>query len=213
MNALPSPSHRRAWLAAAALTLLGTTACPGDDTGDTTTADTSTTALTNGSTGSTSDSGSDSDSAGSSSGDETGPGTTGDSTGDSSGDPGTSTGTMGLEIAGTWLEDIGGGDAILHAVDEAQWATSSPFGDALYHVETYDNDARWVVAQGDAGNEFFPELYNKFNWHWDGDTLFYCTAAYDAATAEDAMAAPDADPGDLMVGCGGFPWSLLEPEG
>ena len=90
-------------------------------------------------------------------------------------------------------------------------STSSPFGDALYHIELYDDEARWVIALGDETNEFFPGLYNKFDWHWEGDALYYCTAVYDAASAEEAMAAPDADPGDLITGCGGFPWSALSP--
>lgn len=190
-----------------AISLALTTACPADDDGDTTGADASTGSPA---TGSTTDP-STGEPPGESSSDGTGPASTGEEeTTDSSGEPpSTSTGAAGLEIAGVWLEDVGAAAPVTHTVDELNWSSAGPFGDSLYHVTSFDNEARAMIAQGDATNEFFPELYNKFNWHWDGDELYYCTAVFDAATPEDAMAAPDADPGDLQMGCGGFPWSNL----
>lgn len=202
------PSLHRAPCCRGGLALLllgGLSACPADDTDDTTTgAGDSTTSTSSPAT----DDG-NSGPAGSSDDGGTGSSGRGDETGDSgdasTGEPGTSTGSESLEIAGTWLEDLGGGDVITHEIQETSWATSSPFGDALYHIELYDDEARWVIALGDETNEFFPGLYNKFDWHWEGDALYYCTAVYDAASAEEAMAAPDADPGDLITGCGASP--------
>lgn len=162
--------------------------------------------------------------AGSSSGpgDPTGPtdptnpngstGTSAGSTGSSAdGSTGASTGGAGLEIAGEWIEPLGSEDAIEHNIDEERWDQLGPFGNAIFHIDSYDNPGRWVVAQGDSRNEFFPDLYSKFNWTWDGADLYYCTAIFDAATPAEAMAAPDQDPDDLEFGCGGFAWSQLMP--
>lgn len=123
----------------------------------------------------------------------------------------TTTGAAGLEIAGAWLEEFSPGMGITHAIAETQWEQLAEFGDALFHVSEYDNAAGIVVAQGDAANEFFPGLYSRFDWTWDGADLHYCTAVYDAATAAAALAAPASDPDDLETGCGGFPWSRLVP--
>jgi hypothetical protein len=94
-------------------------------------------------------------------------------------------------------------------IDETRWDQLADFGDALFHVGSFDNAARFVVAQADAANEFSPGLWSRFDWTWDAGELYYCTAAFDAASADDALAAPASDPGDLAVGCGGFPWSRL----
>lgn len=142
--------------------------------------------------------------------DTTADATTG-STGDTDPPTGDSTGPAGLEIAGEWFEEFAPGDGITHVIDETTWQQLARFGDALFHVDSYDDEARWVVAQADAANEFFPELYSRFDWTWDGEDLYYCTAVYDAATPADALAGPASDPDDLAMGCGGFPWSPLQP--
>lgn len=143
--------------------------------------------------------------------DPTGDRSTGATTGSTGMASGDSTGEAGLEIAGEWIEMFAPGDAIMHIIDPHTWEQLAPFGDALFHIDSYDNAGRFVVAQGDAANDFFPELYSKFNWTWDGDDLYYCTVVFDAATAAEALAVPDADPGDLDAGCGGFGWSPLMP--
>lgn len=192
------------------LTLPG---CPSDDAGDDANDATSGSPTGSSSTDSTGPDPTGTDPTdGSTSDDVTSSGPSTETTTETGDDTGTSTGAAGLEIAGTWIEDLGGGDVITHTVDERTWDTQSPFGDSLYFVDSFDNETRFVVAQGDAGNEFFPELYSKFNWHFEGDALYYCTSVFDAATAADAIAAPNADSGDLMAGCGGFPWSPLQPQ-
>jgi hypothetical protein len=131
--------------------------------------------------------------------------------GDTEATTGDSTGAAGLEIAGEWLEEFSPGEGITHSIDETTWAQVADFGTAVFHVDGYDNAARFVVAQGDAANEFYADLYSRFDWTWDGDALYYCTAVFDAATAQAALAAPPTDPSDLAMGCGGFPWSALVP--
>lgn len=213
---LPSPS--RAFLFGAALLSLPiacsdddssatvdgsstSTGAPDPSTSSSTAAD-STTATGTGGTGTGSD-------TGTASGPDTGTGST--STADGGTASESTTGAAGLEIAGQWLEEFAPGMGITHVIDETRWDQLADFGDAIFHVASYDDEARVVVAQGDGANEFSPGLWSRFDWTWDGDALYYCTAVYDAATAEDALAAPASEPSDLATGCGGFPWSLLVP--
>jgi hypothetical protein len=141
---------------------------------------------------------------------DTADGTTADGTASEDSSAG-STGAAALEITGEWLEEFAPGMGITHVIDETRWDQLSDFGDAIFHVASYDNEARVVVAQADGANEFDPGLWSRFDWAWDGDALYYCTAVYDARSAEDALAAPASEPGDLESGCGGFPWSMLTP--
>ncbi|MEM7153236.1 MAG: hypothetical protein AAF799_10350 [Myxococcota bacterium] len=206
----------RACLASA---LVWSTAC-GDDSSTTDGSnDDSTGAATSGSTGDAttgtpatttgeeSTSGNDTTAAATDDGatDETGA----DSSGGDDTTTGASTGQESLEIGGEWAEDLGKGVVIDHIIDDASWAQNAPWGDSLFHIEDYDNEARWVIAQGDADNESFPGLYNKFNWLWQDETLYYCTAIFDAETPEDAMAAENGDESELENGCFGFAWSVL----
>lgn len=179
-------------------------------TGSTDTTDTTGASGDDASTGSAS--GSDPSTGPADSTGEAGSDSTGEAGSDSTGEAGSdSTGEAGLSIAGTWFEEFAPGEGITHVIDETRWDQLADFGDAIFHVEAYDEAAQWVVAQGDAANEFSPELYSRFDWTWDGADLYYCTAVFDAATAADAMAAPASDPSDLDAGCGGFPWSRLMP--
>jgi hypothetical protein len=152
-------------------------------------------------------------STGTSTATDTGTGTETGTTGTSDGSTASesSTGAGALEIAGEWLEEFAPGMGVTHTIDEMQWDQTADFGSSVFHIDSYDNEARYVVAQGDEANEFFPGLWSRFDWTWDGDALYYCTAVYDADTVEDALAAPASEPGDLEMGCGGFPWSLLMP--
>lgn len=199
--------------------LLPLGACADDDSSATTEGSSSTTADPDPDPGSTTamgsttagDTGTDATGTGPDpdTGSDTGATSTGTTDGGTTSD--TTTGAAGLEIAGQWLEEFAPGMGITHVIDETRWDQLADFGDAVFHVDSYDNEARVVVAQGDAANEFYAGLYSRFDWTWDGDALYYCTAVYDAETAEDALAAPASEPTDLEMGCGGFPWSPLVP--
>lgn len=204
----------RAFLLGAAL--LSPAACSDDDSSATTEGSSSTTGAPDPSTSSTTAVGSTTAAdtgtgSGTSSGSATGTGTGSTGVADSGTASESTTGAAGLEIAGQWLEEFAPGMGITHVIDETRWDQLADFGDAIFHVDSYDDDARVVVAQGDEANEFSPGLWSRFDWTWDGDALYYCTAVYDAATADDALAAPASEPADLEMGCGGFPWSPLVP--
>jgi hypothetical protein len=131
---------------------------------------------------------------------------------ESSDDAGSSTGGEPLEIIGAWVEVFPGGAGMqTHTISEESWAIASEFGDSLHHIDSWDARARVLVAQSDESNAFNPGLWGKFEWLYDGGTLYYCQSVYDAETSDAAWSAPGAEPSDLDAGCGGFPWSPLEP--
>ena len=108
-----------------------------------------------------------------------------------------------IEIAGSWDDSFGGSQQITSFL----WTQ----GAYLFHIQQYDNDAKWAVAENDASNEYNAGLFSRFDWHWDaaGD-LWYCQTAYDAASAEDALSADAPDSSDLeTAGCGGFSWTMM----
>jgi hypothetical protein len=215
----PITRTHRALPFAAALWLAATAACADDDSSATTDGSSSSSGggsdpipgSTTSGPGTAADTGTgasttaaDSDTTAASSG--TADGTTDDDTASDDATAG-STGAAALEIAGEWLEEFAPGMGITHVIDETRWDQLSDFGDAIFHVASHDNEVRFVVAQADGANEFNPGLWSRFDWTWDGDALYYCTAV----SAEDALAAPASEPGDLESGCGGFPWSMLTP--
>lgn len=204
------------------LFLLSSAACSDDDSSATTSgsststgpdspASSTTIAATGADTSTGTETGTGATSTGTGTGTSTDTGTDTGTTGTSDGSSDSSTGAGALEIAGEWLEEFAPGMGVTHTIDEAQWDQTADFGSSVFHIDAYDNEARYVVAQGDEANEFFGGLWSRFDWTWDGEDLYYCTAVYDADTAEDALAAPASEPDDLEMGCGGFPWSLLTP--
>lgn len=112
------------------------------------------------------------------------------------------TGTEGLEIVGEYVDEWGSE----HTITDEQWQQDA----LLFHVLSYDNETDSLIAENDANNEWSAGLFSRFDWAWDGDSLYYCQTVYDAETAEDAEAAEPADAGNLEGGCGeGFPWTLM----
>jgi hypothetical protein len=84
---------------------------------------------------------------------------------------------------------------------------------SLFHISQYGNSDQYVIAQNDPTNEWGPNLWTRFDWHFDATgALWYCQTAYDAAdetAAVDTPAATSDDPAN--GGCVGFAWSALTP--
>lgn len=108
-----------------------------------------------------------------------------------------------LEIDGSWTDDWGYG----HQIDETSWTTM----DSVFHISQFDNDRHFLVAQNDAANEYYPELWSRFDWSWADGELYYCQSAFQAVSEDGALAA-GADAADLETGCGGYPWTHLIPD-
>ncbi|MBL9099998.1 MAG: hypothetical protein JNL82_03515 [Myxococcales bacterium] len=146
--------------------------------------------------------------ASTSSGDDTGAPTTGDAPTGETGEATTGEATTGAAvdepaIAGSYTDEYGS----MHTIDAAAWTIDA----AIFHLVAVDNEAVHLVARNDAANMYNPDLYSRFDWHVDGDAIFYCQSAFDAADADAAEATPAADGADMATGCGGFPWTRLNP--
>lgn len=133
-------------------------------------------------------------------------GTTADDT--TTGDATTDDGTTGApieapEIAGMYTDEYGS----MHTVDVLAWTIDT----SVFHVLAVDNAGDHLVARNDAANDFFPDLYSRFDWYLEGEELYFCQISYDAPSEADAEMTAPADVADLMMGCGGFPWTLLTP--
>jgi hypothetical protein len=114
------------------------------------------------------------------------------------------TGEDTLSIVGDYIDDF----MTEHSITETQWS----FAGSVFAIVEYDNDGMYIIAQNDEANEYFPGLWSRFDWTWDGEQLYYCQHVYDGMNIEDARAS-SADPNDLATGCGadGFSWSMLNP--
>ncbi len=114
-----------------------------------------------------------------------------------------------LEISGTYTDSFDG----THDIDDNEWLQTYGDSSLSFVISWYDNDAAYLVAQNGEANEFNPGLWSKFEWTTtQDDRLWYCQTAFDAASAEEAEAAPEADPNDPeTTGCSGFPWTELIP--
>lgn len=119
-------------------------------------------------------------------------------------------GTGGDEptIVGVYTDAFGGTHDITADAWTQTYEGSQP---TVFHIESFDDDAGWIVAQNDAANEYNPEKYSRFDWTRTADErLFYCQHVFDAESVEAAMgaAAPDAtDP--QTTGCSEFAWTEL----
>lgn len=107
-----------------------------------------------------------------------------------------------LEIIGSWIDDFDG----THEITAHTWTMAVG---GVFHIDEFDNTEMVLFAENDSGNEFNPDLWSRMDWTWDGDDLYFCQTAYNAADKADAMATPAADGSDLTAGCGGFGWSGL----
>ena len=114
----------------------------------------------------------------------------------------TDTGEEALAIIGDYTDEWGDN----HSITAETWTNSA----GVFHIEQWDNAATYLVAQNDAGNEFNPELWSRFDWTWDADeVLYYCQSVYDGASIDAALAG-SADTADLAAGCGGFAWTKMQ---
>ena len=111
-----------------------------------------------------------------------------------------------LAIVGSYTDGFS-----THEVSTERWTITYEGTPSIFHIDRFDNELGYLVAQNDAENEFSPELWCRFDWLINGEELWYCQIIFDAESAEDAEnnAADPSDPS--MGGCGDFPWTLLNP--
>lgn len=107
-----------------------------------------------------------------------------------------------LDIRGNWLDNYGG----THEISEKAWFS----GDSIWNISQYSNFDRYIIAQNAATNTYYPNLWSRFDWAWDGQSYYYCQTGYDKASEADALALTAPNGGDLVAGCNGFAWTQLQ---
>jgi len=117
-----------------------------------------------------------------------------------------------LSIFGSYDDGWGGHHEIVGGV----WTQGGYGAVSRFFVSQFSNSSRHLIAQNGADNEWSPGLWSRFDWTHhdagDGEVLYFCQTTYDAATEQDALDTPAADPTDPAAGgCGGFAWSALSP--
>ena len=114
----------------------------------------------------------------------------------------TETGEPGeLVIAGMYTDEWG--DA--HTITDESWTNAA----GRFEIVEYDNEQMYALAQNAETNEYFPGLWSRFDWAWDGDTLYYCQSVFDGESIDVARAGA-ANAADLELGCGGFAWTRMD---
>jgi len=114
-----------------------------------------------------------------------------------------------LSISGSYSDEYN----TSHVISAELWTiTYEGMEPGLFHITKIDEELSYLIAQNDAQNDYAPEAWSRFDWLVNGEELWYCQSAYEAASAEEAEASV-ADPSDpSMSGCGGFPWTLLSAQ-
>jgi len=83
---------------------------------------------------------------------------------------------------------------------------------SVFLITIVNNPEDFLIAQADSENQYFANLWNRFDWNIDSsNVLRICETAYNAATEHDALNTPAANAQDFDKGCGGFSWSVLTP--
>ncbi len=131
-----------------------------------------------------------------------------------------SSGDDTLAVVGTYVDNFMGE----HAITEESWTQTGdnppPMGGRytnLFHLVSFDNEARYTIGHNDADNDFSGEMYSRFDWVNHDGVLYFCQSVFDAASEDAAKAATAPDATDPATkGCGvsdmnadGFPWSTL----
>ena len=115
----------------------------------------------------------------------------------------------GFPLAGSWVDEFG----TEHAITETSWVQTAGGMASTFELLDVDTEEGRIIAANDAANPFNPGLFSRFDYVDTGADLFYCQAAFDAATVEAAAAPAPSDTTDPATsGCGGmFPWTRLLP--
>ena len=118
-------------------------------------------------------------------------------------------GEDGLTITGEYEDGFGG----THTITDASWVQDyGDYGITSFEVVDYDNDVGFVIGLGGEDNAYNAGLYSRFDFVTVDDQLWFCQSVFDAGTAQEAIDASGGDAADPAAGgCGGYPWSALDP--
>lgn len=114
-----------------------------------------------------------------------------------------------LEIVGDWSDDLG----YTYTITSDTWIQVVAGYTSQFNILSFSNEDDYLIAQNADTNDWFANLFSRFDWTWVSGELWVCQSSFDAATEGDAEAASADDSDPENAGCGGFPWShLVEAE-
>ena len=111
------------------------------------------------------------------------------------------------EIEGSYTDQYAGSHTITATTWEQAYDGSMP---STFTFVSVDNEGDYLIAQNGEANEYFPSLWSRFDWYFDGEDTWYCQTVYDGGTREVAEMAEKPDTSNPSeAGCGQSNWSQL----
>ena len=110
-----------------------------------------------------------------------------------------------IAVAGAWVDNFGSN----HIISNTSWDSFD--AETPVALTAYDNTGMWAVGQNAPDDAYNPDLWSRFDWHWDdAGQLWYCQTAFGAESEQAALDTAPADATDVAnSGCSGFSWSSL----
>ena len=85
--------------------------------------------------------------------------------------------------------------------------------DAIYHIDKWELEQQYLIAQNDSSNEYDTGLWSRIDWIQLADmepySWAFCLSVYNASTADEAELSAKVNPETPRTGCNGFPFSRM----
>jgi hypothetical protein len=113
------------------------------------------------------------------------------------------------EIEGSYTDQYAGSHVITAQTWEQAYEGSMP---SIFTFVSVDNEGDYLIAQNAETNEYFPNMWSRLDWFFDGEDTWFCQTVYDGGTREVAEMAEKPDTSSPSEsGCGQSNWSQLIP--
>ena len=110
-------------------------------------------------------------------------------------------------LIGEFEDDYG----IRYSISEKTWQQHPG---SIYHIEYWDSDDQYLIAQNDESSSPNPGLWTRIDWTPLDNMAPYkwgfCLTVYDAPSATQAAANIPALRDTPLTGCNGFPFSRMK---
>jgi hypothetical protein len=87
--------------------------------------------------------------------------------------------------------------------------------DDIYHIEKWNIDKQYLIAQNDSSNSYDPGLWSRIDWihlsEMDPYTWAFCLSVYNAESAIKAEESAEINAESPKTGCNGYPFSRMKP--
>ncbi|MEM7124068.1 MAG: hypothetical protein AAF563_22515 [Pseudomonadota bacterium] len=91
-------------------------------------------------------------------------------------------GALPAEISGHFDDTFGH----RHEIGAAHWMSFHDDEEFLYRICTVYRQDGYLIAQNDAVQAYYPDMYSRFEWVIDGDDIWYCQQVFAADSHDEA---------------------------